>query len=758
VGRCPAWGIIALYLKNGSRVFRFERNVLDVPRYELRRGGRPLRLSRIPMEFLILLVEQRGKLVERETIAAHLWPADKVSVDVTQGINSAVKRVRAALNDDVAKPRFIETVVGKGYRFIADVECVEVEPVPVLPAEQKESNAPDSAPPAEPRADGSLAAPQPDRMSKWILSTALLLTLGGALWSALPLRMERKTDHEPIFRQVTTLVPENHATAAAISADGSLTAFANVDGIFVKTKGGQTTALQGPADFVADQLAWFPDGTKLVASGFSSQSYIPAIWTVPVTGGRATAVRLHARAGVPSPDCLQIAFVTEDRSEIWTMGASGEEAHQIVAGPSQDTFPLVFWSADGQRLTFQRRHYTPERRSPNFSETKVKFDIYYDRSYESVNLATKETTANVPEMWMNSAAALADGRILLLRWDPPGSDALQLWEVKTNPVTGAFIGSPRKIGNPIDQNERLYIDGMSASTDGRHVLLLRHSFENAIFVGRFHASSPKVDDIHRLTFDDHTDFPHAWTPDSKEVIFQSNRDGSWDLFRQQFDKRTPASIVATPLTEVLPQLATGGKWLLYLARPAGANYSDAKLMRVPVDGGTPEEVAIGGPLDEFRCALNPGTRCVLRTTTQGDHYSYYDLDPIRGKGRELARTKWTPEVLGDWDISPDGTQVAIPNHSARVGEIRVVNLDGRGEHAIELKGLTDLKGLVWAPGGNGWFVSLNTTVGNRLLYVWPGGQSRPLGDISGWAVPSPDGRRVAFLNRITSDNAWMLDR
>jgi len=748
-------------LKNTSRVFRFERNVLDVPRYELRRGGRPLRLSRIPMEFLILLVEQRGKLVERETIAAHLWPADKVSVDVTQGINSAVKRIRAVLNDDVAKPRFIETVVGKGYRFIANVECVEVEPsVPVLPVEQKGSNPPDSAVPEEPRADepSIVAAPQRGRRWKWTLSTALSLAFGAALWYALPVRTYSKADHETVFRQVTTLVPENHATAAAISADGSLTAFANIDGIFVKTRGGQTTALQAPADFVVDQLTWFSDGTKLVASGFSSQTYIPAIWKVSVTGGRATALRIHARAGAPSPDCLYIAFVTEDRSEIWTMGASGEEARQIVAGPGQDTFPLVFWSADGQRLTFQRRHYTPERRSPNFSETKVKFDVYYDRSYESVNLAAKTTTASVPEIWMNSAAALPDGRILFLRWDPPGSDALQLWEVKTDPLTGAFIESPRKIGNPIDQNERLYIDGMSASADGRHILLLRHSYENAIFVGRFNESSPKIDDIHRLTFDDHTDFPHAWTPDSKDVIFQSNRDGSWDLFKQQVDKRTPESIVATPLTEVLPQLTPDGQWILYLARVAGANYSDAKLMRVPVDGGTPEEVAIGGPLDEFRCALNAGTRCVLRTTAQGDHYSYYDLNPIRGKGRELARTKWTPEVLGDWDVSPDGTQVAIPNHSAQFGRIRVVNLDGRGEHEVELKGMTDLKGLVWAPGGNGWFVSLNTPVGNRLLFVWPDGQRRPLGDISGWAVPSPNGHHVAFLNRIISNNAWILDR
>ncbi|MFZ0593441.1 MAG: hypothetical protein WAM39_23490 [Bryobacteraceae bacterium] len=72
---------------------------------------------------------------------------------------------------------------------------------------------------------------------------------------------------------------------------------------------------------------------------------------------------------------------------------------------------------------------------------------------------------------------------------------------------------------------------------------------------------------------------------------------------------------------------------------------------VPV---APQEVPIGGPLDEFRCALERGKRCVLRTTVGRNYYVYYDLDPIRGKGRELARMKWMPGILGDWDVSPDG--------------------------------------------------------------------------------------------------------
>jgi hypothetical protein len=74
-----------------------------------------------------------------------------------------------------------------------------------------------------------------------------------------------------------------------------------------------------------------------------------------------------------------------------------------------------------------------------------------------------------------------------------------------------------------------------------------------------------------------------------------------------------------------------------------------------------------------------------------------------------------------------------------------------------LPGLTNIRGLVWAADGQGWFVSVDTTVGNRLLYVYQDGQFRSLGDIQGWAVPSPDGRRVAFLDRIVATNAWMID-
>jgi TolB-like protein/DNA-binding winged helix-turn-helix (wHTH) protein/Tfp pilus assembly protein PilF len=100
---------------------RFRDFELDVEAYQLRRQGRPIRLERQPMELLILLIERRGRLVSRAEIAERLW-GKEVFVDVETGVNIAIRKIRQALRDSAEKPAFVETVVGKGYRFVAPVE------------------------------------------------------------------------------------------------------------------------------------------------------------------------------------------------------------------------------------------------------------------------------------------------------------------------------------------------------------------------------------------------------------------------------------------------------------------------------------------------------------------------------------------------------------------------------------------------------------------------------------------------------------
>ncbi|MBA3639205.1 MAG: winged helix-turn-helix domain-containing protein [Acidobacteria bacterium] len=108
--------------------------MLDVAAYELRRNGRRVRLERQPMDLLILLVGRRGRLVSRSEIVEALWAKD-VFVDVENGVNTAIRKLRQALRDVPDTPTFIETVPGKGYRFIAGVEALpDAVPSPLPPA------------------------------------------------------------------------------------------------------------------------------------------------------------------------------------------------------------------------------------------------------------------------------------------------------------------------------------------------------------------------------------------------------------------------------------------------------------------------------------------------------------------------------------------------------------------------------------------------------------------------------------------------
>jgi DNA-binding winged helix-turn-helix (wHTH) protein len=99
-------------------IFRFAHFEADRERYQLRRGTSAIKLERIPLELLFLLLAHREKLVARTQIVAELW-GEGVFLDTERSINTAIRKIRKALGDDAHRPQFIETVVGKGYRFIA---------------------------------------------------------------------------------------------------------------------------------------------------------------------------------------------------------------------------------------------------------------------------------------------------------------------------------------------------------------------------------------------------------------------------------------------------------------------------------------------------------------------------------------------------------------------------------------------------------------------------------------------------------------
>jgi hypothetical protein len=195
-----------------------------------------------------------------------------------------------------------------------------------------------------------------------------------------------------------------------------------------------------------------------------------------------------------------------------------------------------------------------------------------------------------------------------------------------------------------------------------------------------------------------------------------------------------------------------GRWLLFMN--LSFNNSQVKAIeRVPAHGGTPEIVPTTGQVEEFHCSIQPKGRCVLREIDGNNHLIFYALDPVLGMGTELARIPWQPTILGDWSISPDGATIAMANHDPAHPGVQLVPLareSSKDDHGsvrqIPVVGFGTVLDANWSSDGQRFFVETYAAPGYDLLSADLEGHLallRTSHDLI-WAVPSPDGKRIAF--------------
>lgn len=135
--------------------YRFGAFEADTATGELRRSGFRVKIHAQPFQLLCLLLERPGDLLTREEISRALWPGDTF-VDYEHGVNSAINRIREALGDKAASPRFVETLARRGYRFVAPVERLEGNAAPLAPLPQRIEPAPAQAAPPSCEAEPAL--------------------------------------------------------------------------------------------------------------------------------------------------------------------------------------------------------------------------------------------------------------------------------------------------------------------------------------------------------------------------------------------------------------------------------------------------------------------------------------------------------------------------------------------------------------------------------------------------------------------------
>ena len=307
---------------------------------------------------------------------------------------------------------------------------------------------------------------------------------------------------------------------------------------------------------------------------------------------------------------------------------------------------------------------------------------------------------------------------------------------------------------------------MSASADGKRLTFIRGTGQAQAYVGELPARGTRMNPPRRLTNDEGNDLPIAWTPDSRAVLFQSDRSGGWGLFKQEMDEENAELLVAGPQGAAWPCVSADGAWILYQEQPKTAlGSAPVALLRIPVKGGMPQRVLEMRNDSDCACAGAPASLCVLREVSQNENQmALIAFDPLKGRGkvlRTIERANWN-WVFGG--LSPDGSTSALSRGGEAETHIRFLSLSGGSDREKTVKGWPNPRVLVWSPDGKGLYIGSGSSAfgSSALLYVDLKGAAHVLWQDKGasgeiWGVPSPDGRYLAIKREVANNNVWMLE-
>jgi Tol biopolymer transport system component len=306
------------------------------------------------------------------------------------------------------------------------------------------------------------------------------------------------------------------------------------------------------------------------------------------------------------------------------------------------------------------------------------------------------------------------------------------------------------------------ISSASATADGKQLYFLKQTSEFSVYVADLTPDATRISPPRHLTLIECREFPAAWTADSREIVFVSNREGKWGFYRQSLNSTTATPIltgIATlGLGAIFPRVAPDGTWLVYAPYPADyVPGTSMDILKVPISGGSPQLIMKAAIYDTPRCARAPATLCAIASNNKAQ-LIFTGFDVARGAGSELARLKVDdPDKAYVWDLSPDGTRIATLKRGT--SEIHVFSLRSHAEQKITVKGWDGLEGLDWTSDGKGLFTSSLAT-GSVLLHTDLHGNASVLWEPKGtnmtWAVSSPDGHHVAMPGFALSSNIWNL--
>jgi Tol biopolymer transport system component/DNA-binding winged helix-turn-helix (wHTH) protein len=614
-------------------IARFSDFELDTEQCRLSRAGEPLRLEKMPLDLLILLVQRHDELVKREEITAALWGSSASGVtfvDAEHGINTAIRKIRGVLDDDPAKPRHIETVVRRGYRFKGPIEIAStvVAPEPSL--------APTLAPvPAKPAVSSQTWSSQ-----TWLLALGGLVVLAAV--AALSARRDAPT--MPMLRW-TPLTREVH-TFMRLASDGNKVFWTEGTGtgcqiLSVPVAGGESTPVKTPFKTAVVMDATAGHHLLINPRDYCRDTLLQGpLWELALDTGEIHRVGdLTGQDATYSPDGRRIAVAKGN--QIIIANRDGSDAKRIAVLPS--LIWTMHWSPDASRLRFSL-----------FEGKDSRFRLWEtlaDGTQSQPLLADwKDSSEKLGGVWINPTD-------FLFAANRKGS--VDLWRMRRGNVEQVTAG-------PLDFDAPTNIPGVNqVAIVGTH-----RQGELQRFDAAAHQFVPFLKGLSAHMMD--------FSRDGKWIAYVSYPDGA--LWRSRADGSEPLQLTRAPWRTGMPRISPDSTQIAFTGDTPG---KPLRVYLISIDGGTPKPVI---PESDGGAQVAPtwspdGSRLLLRydqpgsdTAFQNDILEIVDwpshrITTVPGSAKKFNQ-RWSPD--GKWIIATPNSGKEIDAFELATGQWTVL--------------------------------------------------------------------------------------
>lgn len=742
--------------------YEFGPFLVDPEERVLMRDGQRLALPPKAIETLLALLDDAGRIVEKDELLARIWP----DCFVEEGsLSQAVFQLRKTLGESGSRQQYIETIPRRGYRFIAPVRLVprenetaigtaaqianpfasaerraaadEVEretmarpPAPAVYAPPAPAVQEPPAPPAHAPAGPGRGLKAP-RLLLFSIPLLLMLLAFGAFYLFQQLRSAPPVSFEKM--RFVKLTSSGKASRPALSPDGNYVAYVvrnemgegrEGESLWVQQLASSSTVeLRPPAEVVYRGVAFSRSGLFIYYVQSEKGGSLSTLYQIPLLGGAPKRVIADVDSPVTlSPDDTRIAFVRQDlekrETALMVANADGSEARALVTRhhPSRISLDGPAWSPDGESIAYAIIDPAPGREGMRVAAVRVADGV-------------EQMVGEERWGWIGQVAWLRGGDwIVCEAWrsaDPVFSD--QLW----------LLSYP---GGRVSRLTNDLISYNRATTALAKSLLAseRSDRYSRLWVGSLDSKEPAREI--QPGFGEHFSefFGLSWTPDGR-ILYGSQAGGNLDIWTMKADGSDRRRLTSDPGSESLPQATKDGRYIAFLSGRTGANH----IWRMDADGSNALQLT-SGPGERSPSVSPDGRWVVYEAAIEGGK----TLMKVSIDGGEPVRL--TSASAASPVISPDGRSILCysPAEPGARPRPAIIPFEGGAVQFIGDRMEADRWVLQWAPDGRG-IVYSRTENGVSNLYLLPlaGGERIRLTDFREDLIYrfafSADGRTLA---------------